>query len=250
MPEPAGRLKIVDMWVDPIDMDQALGRIREFLVNGKRAHSIFAVNAEKNFAVTKDPDVRAAIKEADLLMPDGISVVIAAKLLHNVRTSRVPGTDLMQKTCELAARSRRRVFIYGGKEEVNKKAVEKLQEMYPALQVVGRSDGYIEEDEMQDLIRRINESKAEILFLGLGSPRQEKWYLDHKDQLKTVKVCQGIGGTLDTIAGTVKRAPRIWQRCGLEWLYRLLKEPSRIKRQKILPLFVFRLLAVKVRSFL
>jgi len=90
---------------------------------------------------------------------------------------------------------------------------------------------------MPELIKLINGSHAEILFLALGSPKQEKWFATYKDMLKHVRVCQGFGGTLDVIAGNVKRAPVIWQKLGLEWLYRLISEPKRIKRQWVLPLF-------------
>jgi N-acetylglucosaminyldiphosphoundecaprenol N-acetyl-beta-D-mannosaminyltransferase len=99
---------------------------------------------------------------------------------------------------------------------------------------------------MPALVDRINESKADILFLALGSPRQEKWFAKHKDSLTYVRVCQGIGGTLDTIGGTVKRAPAAWCNLGLEWLYRLLSEPSRIKRQKVLPIFALKVILARM----
>ena len=103
---------------------------------------------------------------------------------------------------------------------------------------------------MPDLIDRINESGAEILFIALGSPMQEKWYAEHKNELTHVRVCQGIGGTLDTIAGNVKRAPEVWRRFSLEWLYRLLSEPKRIKRQKVLPIFAMMVLISKLKTVL
>jgi N-acetylglucosaminyldiphosphoundecaprenol N-acetyl-beta-D-mannosaminyltransferase len=114
-----------------------------------------------------------------------------------------------------------------------------LKERYPGLKIAGRSDGYVKEDDMTALIDQINESQADILFIALGSPKQEKWFMTHKDALKHVRVCQGIGGTLDTIGGNVKRAPASWCRYNLEWLYRLLSEPKRIRRQIVLPIFAF-----------
>ena len=103
---------------------------------------------------------------------------------------------------------------------------------------------------MQELVGRINDSRAKILLIALGSPNQEKWFATYKDSLKCVRVVQAVGGTLDTIAGTVKRAPQIWQRCSAEWLYRLIAQPSRIKRQKVLPLFAAAVLAAKLRQLL
>ena len=131
---------------------------------------------------------------------------------------------------------------------VNQAAADKLQLEFPRLRIAGRSDGYVPESQMAELIRRINDSEADILFLALGSPRQEKWFASHAAELKHVRVCQGIGGTLDAIAGTVKRAPAIWQRFSAEWLYRLLSEPKRIGRQKVLPIFAAKVLMGMAQS--
>jgi N-acetylglucosaminyldiphosphoundecaprenol N-acetyl-beta-D-mannosaminyltransferase len=127
-------------------------------------------------------------------------------------------------------------------------ATEILRRRYPGLEIAGRSNGYVKEEHMPDLIDQINKSKAEILFLALGSPKQEIWFARNRHSLENVKICQGIGGSLDTIAGNVKRAPAIWRKCSAEWLYRLIKEPKRIKRQRVLPLFVLMVLSRKVSS--
>jgi N-acetylglucosaminyldiphosphoundecaprenol N-acetyl-beta-D-mannosaminyltransferase len=235
-------MKILDVWVDLVGMEQALDRVRSFLDFGTRAHAVFAVNPEKNFSVPKDPVLHDIFRGADLLIPDGIGVVLAARFLHGVRLTRVPGVELMEQICRLASRRGYGVFLYGSKEAVNEKASRVLQERYPGLVVAGRCDGYVSERDMPALIDRINASGARILFLALGSPRQEKWFATHAASLIHIRVCQGIGGTLDTIAGTVRRAPRIWCDCNAEWFYRLLKEPSRIKRQRVLPLFALRLI--------
>ena len=150
----------------------------------------------------------------------------------------------------LPRRGSYKVFIYGATEDVNKKAVDELKNRYPDLKIVGRANGYVKESEMPDLIDRINASKAEILFLALGSPKQEKWYATHKNRLHHVRVVQGVGGTLDTIAGTVKRAPEIWCKLQLEWLYRLIMEPKRIKRQKVLPIFAAMVLIAKLKMMI
>ncbi len=239
------RLPILDIWVDPVDRELAIDRVRGFL-EGNKPCCIFAANPEKNFSVPKDPLLYDVFKKAELLIPDGIGIVLAAKLLYGATLSRVPGVELMMDICHLATEAKKSVFIYGSREAVNKAAVERLQLKYPNLIVAGRSNGYVPESEMPQLIARINDSGADILFLALGSPRQEKWFAAHAPELTQVKVCQGIGGTLDTIAGTVKRAPAIWQKLSIEWLYRLLREPKRVRRQKVLPVFVCKVLIEKI----
>jgi N-acetylglucosaminyldiphosphoundecaprenol N-acetyl-beta-D-mannosaminyltransferase len=239
MSQHENRLKILNVWVDPVDMNGALERVENFVEKGDRPHSLFAVNPEKNFSVPRDPQLHKVFSEADLLIPDGIGVVLAARILYRVRLARVPGVEMMEEICRLSAGKGYKVFIYGAKEEVSARSVEILQKRYPSLDIVGRANGYVSPEEMPTLIEQINDSGAQVLFLALGSPRQENWYAKYADQLHTVRVCQGIGGTLDTIGGTVKRAPRFWCRLNLEWLYRLLAEPQRIARQRVLPIFAY-----------
>lgn len=237
MREHNGRLKILDVWVDPVNMDQAIEKVNDYVEKGDRPHAIFAVNPEKNFSVPKDNVLHETFMKADLLIPDGIGVVLAARILYGKKLSRVTGVDLNDSICALAARRGFKIFVFGAREEVNRKAVAELEGRYSGIKIVGRAHGFIKDDEMQGLIDRINESQAEILFIAMGSPKQERWFNAYKHQLTHVRVCQGIGGTLDTIAGVVKRAPDLWCRYSLEWLYRLLSEPSRIRRQRVLPLF-------------
>jgi N-acetylglucosaminyldiphosphoundecaprenol N-acetyl-beta-D-mannosaminyltransferase len=244
------RLPILDIWVDPVTMHQSLDLVRSTLRNGHRPHSIFSVNPEKTFSVPRDHVLHETFRTSDLLIPDGIGVVLAARLLYGASLSRVPGVELMLNICRLAADENHSIFIYGSKEEVNAKAVEELRKRFPKLHIAGRSNGYIKKDGVKDLVMKINDSGAKILFLALGSPMQEKWYSDYRARLTHVKICQGIGGTLDTIAGNVKRAPEIWQECSAEWLYRLLSEPKRIKRQKLLPLFAMKVLVARVQFLL
>jgi N-acetylglucosaminyldiphosphoundecaprenol N-acetyl-beta-D-mannosaminyltransferase len=231
-------------------MEQALARVVAFVEQGDRPHTIFAVNPEKNFSVPRDPALLESFRNADLLIPDGIGVVLAARLLHRARLSRVPGVELMEEICRLSSLRGYRVFLYGAGEEVNREAAQILEKRYPGLVIAGRANGFLPGAEMSGLVRRINESRAEILFLALGSPRQELWFTEHREKLTFVRVCQGIGGSLDAVTGRVKRAPHLYCSINLEWLYRLVKEPSRLKRQKVLPLFALRVLALKCRMLL
>jgi N-acetylglucosaminyldiphosphoundecaprenol N-acetyl-beta-D-mannosaminyltransferase len=241
------RLKILNVWVDPVDMKGALQRVENYIEHGDRPHSVFAINPEKNFSVPRDPNLHKVFKEADLLIPDGIGVVMAARILYRVALSRVPGVEMMNEICRLSARKGYRVFIYGAKEEVSAQAIETLQLRYLSLDIVGRANGYVSPEETPKLIERINASGAQVLFLALGSPRQENWFATYASQLRTVRVCQGIGGTLDTIAGTVKRAPEFWCNMNLEWFYRLMSEPKRIARQRVLPIFAYQVFRQKYK---
>jgi N-acetylglucosaminyldiphosphoundecaprenol N-acetyl-beta-D-mannosaminyltransferase len=243
-----GRLKILDVWVDPVDMEEALARAERFLSDGSRPHSVFAVNPEKSFSVPRDPELYETFRQADLLIPDGIGVVLAARWLHGVRLSRVTGVEFVHGLCGLAVKTGHSVFLYGAREEVNARAVDALKKNYPGLKVAGRCHGYLEETEVEPLIARINESGAGILLLALGSPLQERWFATHQGKLENVRVVQGVGGTLDTLAGRVKRAPELWRRLSLEWLYRLISEPKRFRRQQVLPVFVVRLVRAKLHG--
>jgi N-acetylglucosaminyldiphosphoundecaprenol N-acetyl-beta-D-mannosaminyltransferase len=244
------RLSILDIWVDPVDRNEAITRVDEFLRKGERPHSVFAVNPEKNFSIPKDSILYETFKNADLLLPDGVGIVWAARILFGVRLERIHGSEFIFDICRIAAKNGCGIFLYGAKEEANKAAVNRLKEQFHDLKVAGRCYGYISKAETPALINCINESRAEVLFLGLGSPKQENWFAEYHRELKYVKVCQCIGGTLDTIAGNVKRAPEIWRKSSLEWLYRLIIQPRRISRQKILPLFVFAVFKMKLKNLI
>lgn len=242
------RYPVLNLWIDDCDMNKALTQVTTFIEEGDGVNTIFASNPEKNYSVPKDPFLYKMFKGADLLIPDGIGMVLATNWLHGTSVERVPGCELMQNICSLAADKGFKIFLYGAKEEVSKAAADELLKRHPSLQIVGRQNGYLSGDEEDELSDRINESQAQILFLALGSPKQELWIAKNRGRLEYVRVCQGIGGTLDVLAGNVKRAPEIWCRYNLEWLYRLLSEPKRIKRQKVLPFFAFKVFWEKLKQ--
>ena len=240
------RIRILDLWVDTVTMAMAKAEVIRMVEEEHRAQCVFAVNPEKVLTVPAHPDLHRIFHTAGLLIPDGVGVVLAGRILYGKRFSRVPGVELMDEICRLSAERGYKIFLYGSSEEVSLSASTKLQGKYPSLQIAGRANGYVPESGMDALIQSINASGAQILFLALGSPRQELWYQNFHDRLTHVRVCQGVGGTLDTIAGTVRRAPKIFCSLGLEWLYRLLREPSRIGRQKNLPIFALKILRERI----
>jgi N-acetylglucosaminyldiphosphoundecaprenol N-acetyl-beta-D-mannosaminyltransferase len=233
--------------VDAVDVDAALGFVREYVRTATSPGYILAVNSEKAYALLVNPRMREFFDTAALLIPDGIGLVLAVRMLFGRKIGRVPGADLMQKICREAPRMGYRIFIYGSTEDVNRRAVVELRRRYQGINIVGRANGYAAADEPNGVIEQINASGADIVFIALGSPRQENWIRDNLPRLN-VKLCQGVGGTLDTIAGTAKRAPDWVQSSGLEWLYRSLHQPSRAGRVLNLFKFAALVLGAKVRG--
>jgi N-acetylglucosaminyldiphosphoundecaprenol N-acetyl-beta-D-mannosaminyltransferase len=233
--------------VDRVDMAGAVAFVADHVRADGPPATVLAVNPEKVYAIKRDPFLQGFFESGGLLVPDGIGVVMATNVLHGRGATRVPGADLMEELCRRAAADGWRIFLYGAHDEVNRRAVDVLRERYPGIAIVGRSHGYVPDDGMDALVRTINDSNAELLFVALGSPRQEHWMSRHLPSL-AVRVCQGIGGTLDTITGDVKRAPGPFRRLGLEWLYRLIRQPSRWRRQIVYPRFVVEVAVVAVRQ--
>ena len=239
------RIRILGAPVDAVDMEQAIDFVDWKVSAGGAAGYVVAINPEKTFAIRQSEELSDFVEKASLLIPDGIGVVLAARFLHGAQIGRVPGADLMQDICRHSAAKGHRLFLYGASEEVNHDAVAELQRRFPGINIVGRANGYVAQEHMEDLVDLINDSQADILFVALGSPRQERWMHKYGPGLK-VKLCLGIGGTLDTIIGKVRRAPKIFQRLGLEWFFRLLCQPSRIRRQAVLPKFAVQVLSEKL----
>lgn len=232
------RIDLLGVPVDCVDMAGAVDFLAAHAAGGTGCATVFAVNPEKVMKARQDPALRALLASATLLIPDGIGVVIAARWLGLGRFGRVPGSELMPNLCARAAERGHAVFLFGARPEVNDEAAAALLRRYPGLRIAGRQHGYVEDKDMPDLIRRINESGADILFVALGSPRQEAWMHRHAPALR-VKVAQGVGGTFDVVAGRVNRAPPLFLKLNLEWLYRLLREPRRIWRQRALAGFAW-----------
>lgn len=234
------------MPVDCVDMEVSLTVVDE-MVSGDQPRTIIAVNPEKVIKAQGNPDILESLHQGGLLIPDGIGIVFASRLLGLGRMSRVPGSELMPAICEYAEKKEYKVFLYGASEEVNAAAAYEIRRRFPTIQIAGRQHGYLQEAAMPDLIANINSSGAQILFIALGSPRQELWMKRYLPQLN-IKVCQGVGGTFDVLAGKVKRAPPFFRAIHLEWLYRLLAQPGRLLRQTALPLFAFQVIRKKIIS--
>jgi len=211
-------------------MELAFERIEK-----KQKALVVAINPEKIIKAKEDPALKKLLNEAEIQIPDGIGVILASKIQKGQIRERVTGVDMMMKLCEEASKRGKPIFLYGGKPGVADAAKAKLELLFPSIKIVGTQDGY--EKNEQKVIDRINEAQPDLLFVAMGSPKQENWINANRDDLHPT-IYQGVGGSFDVLAGTVKRAPEIFQKFGLEWFYRLLKEPKRIKRQIALPLFL------------
>jgi N-acetylglucosaminyldiphosphoundecaprenol N-acetyl-beta-D-mannosaminyltransferase len=200
---------------------------------------IVAINPEKIMKAQEDEALRELLNRATYQIPDGIGVILASRLKGGNIRQRITGIDMMLHLCESAAKHGKKIFLYGAKPGVADAAKKKLEEKYPGIQIVGTMNGYEKNDEV--IAEAINSSGADILFVALGSPAQEKWIVEHMDKL-VPKVYQGVGGSFDVVSGKLKRAPLIMQKLGLEWFYRLIKEPWRWRRQLILPKFLMKVI--------
>lgn len=224
--------------VSLLTYDEILDATQERIQRGEQS-TIIAVNPEKVIVANKEPLVKELINQSTFQIPDGVGILLASKLKGGKLKERVTGVDMMERLLRFAAEKEYGVFFYGAKEEVVREAKRKLEERFPALKIVGYANGYVTDQEA--LIEQINDSGATLLFVALGSPRQELWIRDNMKKLN-VKVFQGVGGSFDVFSGKVKRAPLFFRKLGLEWLYRLLKEPKRLKRQLNLPRFLWKVI--------
>ncbi|MBX0316835.1 WecB/TagA/CpsF family glycosyltransferase [Planococcus glaciei] len=200
---------------------------------------IVAINPEKLMAARNDDELRKILQTADFQIPDGVGVLLASRMRKGKIRERVTGIDMMETLCRKASETGESIFLYGGKKGIAEKAAEALQKKYPTLKVAGIIDGY--EKDIDYIREKVDSSGASIMFVALGSPRQEKFIINEMNQLHP-SVYQGVGGSFDVFAGNVKRAPALFRKFGLEWLYRLICEPFRWKRQLALPKFLFAIL--------
>ncbi len=191
------------------------------------------------------------INSASMVIPDGIGVVYASKILGSPLKEKVAGFKLSREILAYAAKNGKKIYLFGSspkndeREAVCDIAAEKLKELFPGLIICGTRHGYFTDADTDSIIDEINASDADILFVCLGAPKQEKWIYDNKQKL-SVSLALGLGGSLDVYAGTVKHAPEIFVKLGLEWFYRLLKQPSRLGRMMKLPKFLFGTIVAKL----
>ncbi len=229
------KISIYGVGYNNVTLDEAAALCEELMLEEKN-HMVVTPNAEIGYMASKDIKLARILNRADVVVADGVGVVYASRVYRTPVKEKVPGVELGVKVLENAAKSGKGVFFLGAKPGVGDMAAAKISEKIPGINFVGIRDGYFKSDE--DVINEINASGAEILFVCLGAPKQEFWMAENFDKLNC-RLMLGLGGSLDSYAGTVKRAPKIFIKLGLEWFYRLLKEPKRFGRMLALPKYMF-----------
>lgn len=238
------RTDILAVGYDNLTMFEAVSAALE-LMDAKKAAYVVTPNPEIVMLARENEALLSAIDSAALVLADGVGVVYGARILGRPLKDRLPGIDFADSLMAQMALRGNSVFLFGSKPGVADKAAEVLASKHPGLIIAGTNDGYFTDDE--PIIDKINKAAPDLLMVCLGAPKQELWMQKNAHRL-SVGLMAGLGGSLDVFAGTVQRAPEKWQKLGLEWLYRLLKEPTRIKRMIKLPLFVFAVVGQRIRG--
>lgn len=232
------KIKILDIPFDNITRDEAPLLAFSGLQNGVQT-LVVTPNAEIAQLCTENESVKNAVCSADIILPDGEGIVLASKALGKPLKEKVAGVEFGMECVRLAAERGYSLFLLGGKEGIAQKAASELQNRFSALKIAGTHNGYFKKDgeETERVIADINASGADILFVCLGAPAQEKWACANKKALSP-KLIACLGGSLDIYSGNAKRAPKIFIKLKLEWFWRFLKEPSRLPRMMKLPKFL------------
>lgn len=205
-------------------------------------HQIATVNPEFVMTAQRDAEFLRVLQKAELCLPDGVGLLYAARRYGERLPQRVPGSELVYHLATMAAEHGWRLFLLGAAPGVARQAGTILQERNPGLKIAGTYAGSPAPEENAAIVRRINDSEAQLLYVAYGAPRQDNWIARNRGMLTTVRVAMGVGGALDFITGKAIRAPGWVQQLGLEWLHRLLREPWRWRRMLVLPHFTLRVL--------
>lgn len=238
------RIDILGVEFDSLRKEEAVSYALE-IISQRRGGYMVTPNPEIVMETWKNPELKAAVDNAALVIPDGIGIIHASKILKTPLKERLPGIDVTSSILECMAKDGKSVFLLGAKPGVAEKAAEEMKKEFPGLKVCGTQDGYFKDD--APVVEKINEAAPDFLLVCLGAPKQEIWMSRNAEKLN-VGFMGGLGGTLDVFAGAAKRAPMLWQNLGLEWLYRCLKEPWRFKRAAKLPKFLLKAIGKRLRK--
>lgn len=228
------RVDVLGVGFDNLTLDEAVARGME-LVCGEGTHYVVTPNPEIVEVCRENPAARDAVNGADLVLPDGVGVVKGAAMLGTPLKEKTPGIEFAAGLMGKMAQQGKSLYLLGAKPGVAELAGQRLTQRYPGLRIAGTHDGYFKED--GPVVETIRQSGADVVFVCLGAPKQELWMAKNGSATGAHLLC-GLGGSLDVFAGVVARAPKFWSDHGLEWFYRLCKEPRRIGRMMKLPLFL------------
>ena len=235
------RVNILGVPVDMVDKEQASAVFAE-IFSQPGCSMIVTPNSEIVQNASKDEELRSLIASADLIIPDGIGLVYASKVMGCPLSERVTGIDFLESIIARLAQTGESIFFFGSKPGVADEAADRMKKKYPGLRVAGTQNGYFQPEEEALIVKQINESGADFLCVALGAPKQERVIAQHRDEFTSVRGAIGVGGSLDVWAGNLKRAPEFYRNHGLEWLYRFIQQPTRFKRMLTLPVFMLRVI--------
>ncbi len=248
MSESPAAVDVLGCRLDCVDIEEATARILSY-ARGTHPAQVVTLGTEMVVAAQRDARFRATLAASALNVCDTVGVLAAARRRGARIAARVTGVELLERLCAAAAREGLPIYLLGGAPGVAIEAARVLAERYPGLRVAGADDGYFPPERANAVAEAIARSGARLLFVGLGSPRQEFWLAEHLAQ-SGAGAGIGVGGAFDALIGRVPRAPESWRRLNLEWLYRLLREPHRWRRQLALPHFVALMLFDELRTSL
>ena len=234
----AERVNILGVDVDAVTMAEAVDVVRRAM-DTRAGVMVATANAEMLMRATHDEELRRILNASALVVPDGAGTVWAARHLGHAMPERVAGYDLAQELLRCAPAEGRRVYFFGSAPGVAEKAKAKAEQLYPGIEIVGVRNGFFSPADNAAIIAEIRAARPDLLLVALGVPKQEKWIAAHLAELD-VPVAIGVGGTLDVMAGVMKRAPHLMQKAKLEWLFRGLMQPKRAGRLLALPKFVLK----------
>lgn len=238
------RVDVMGVGFDSVTMDEAIGRAAQLLEEPGAAY-VVTPNAEIVYEAMHDEGFRALLNAADIVLPDGSGVVLGSKILGTPVRQKVAGIEFGDNLAAYLAENGGSLYLLGSKPGVAELAAENLVKKHPGLHICGTGDGYFQD--AAPVIEKINAAKPDVLFVCLGAPKQERFMSEYKNELN-VGLMAGLGGSLDGYAGLVQRAPAWMCRAGLEWFYRLVKEPKRFKRMLRLPKFVLAVVGCRIRG--
>ncbi len=233
-------INMLGVYVSKINMENAVNKACEFMETDG-VSTIYTPNSEIILYASNNPEYTNVLNSADMIIADGIGVVYGAKILGDKLEERVAGYDLVVNLFDKMAKNKKSVYLLGAKPGIAEVAAENIKDKYPGIKIAGTHDGYFKDEDDERVIAEINATNPDFLMVCVGFPRQENWIHKHKDKLNT-KLAIGAGGCIDVFAGNVQRAPEFYCKHGLEWFYRLVKQPSRFIRMLALPKFGLKVL--------
>lgn len=240
-------VKILGVEIDKLTLEEVGMRTKQLIEeSNKSCKMIFAPNVEFIMTAQKDKEFFDILKQGSLATPDSIGVMIGARLQGEKIPERIPGQAYFREVLRVGEKENWTFYLLGGMPQIAEKTAQKLREIYPNINIVGTHDGYLVGKE-EEVIKEINRLQPNVLFVAMGAPKQEKWIYKHRNELK-VDVAAGQGGTFDYEAGKIKRAPKIMQKLGIEWLWRLALQPSRVVRMRVLPIYLIKVLLAKDKT--